>query len=93
MVKIAQREKVVDFPPELEAPWPYLQQNFGVTAESGNNTANVLHNFDESGERIYKINVGLSDIVQNSEEIFFRMFYDLEVLVSRNDDSSTRIYD
>ncbi|KAL9581044.1 MAG: hypothetical protein Q9212_004133 [Teloschistes hypoglaucus] len=80
VVKIAQREKVVDFPPELEAPWPYLQRNFGVTAESGNNTANVLHNFDESGERIYKINIGLSDLVQNSEETFFRMFYDFEVL-------------
>ncbi|KAL8770386.1 MAG: hypothetical protein Q9194_005182 [Teloschistes cf. exilis] len=80
VVKIAQCEKVVDSPPELEAPWAYLQRNFGVTAESGNNTVNVLHNSDESGERIYKINVGLSDLVQDSEETFFRMFYDLEVL-------------
>lgn len=80
VVKIAQLEKTVDFPPELDAPWPYLQRNFGVTAESGNNTANVLHNFDEKGERIYKINVGMSDLIRSSEEVFFRMFYDLEVL-------------
>ena len=68
-------------PPELETPWPYLQRNFGVSAESGNNTSNVLHSFDESGERVYKINVGMSDLVRNSEDNFFRMLYDLEVLV------------
>lgn len=52
-----------------------------MTAQSGNNTANVLHNFDERGERIHKINVGMSDLIRSSEEAFFRMFYDLEVLV------------
>lgn len=82
MVKVAQLEKVLDFPPELDVPWPFLQRKFGVTAESGNNTANVLHNFDEKGDRVYKINVGLSELVRSSEEAFFRMFYTLEVLVS-----------
>ena len=81
VVKVAQVEKLVEFPPELDVPWPYLQRNFGVTAESGNNTANVLHNFNENGERVYKINVGMSDLIMSSEETFFRMFYDLEVLV------------
>ena len=61
-------------------PWEFLQRAFGVTAESGNNTANVLHNFDASGARIFKINVGMKDLITNSEEAFFRMFYDLEVL-------------
>ena len=65
-------------------PWPYLQRHFGVTAESGNNTANVLHNFDEKGERVYKINVGMSDLIRSSEEVFFRMFHDLEILVCIN---------
>ena len=82
VVKVAQREKVVDFPQELDVPWPYLQRTFGVTAESGNNTANVLHNFDERGERVYKINVGMSDLITSSEEVFFRMFYNVELLVS-----------
>ena len=81
VVKVAQQESVVDFPPELDAPWPYLQRNFGVTAESGNNTANVVHNFNERAERVYRINVGMSDLFQSSEDVFFRMFYDLEVLV------------
>ncbi len=52
-----------------------------MTADSGNNTANVLLNFDEKGERVYKINVGMSDLIRSSEEVFFRMFYNLEVLV------------
>jgi len=58
-----------------------LQRNFGVTAESGNNTANVVHNFNEHTERVYKINIGMSDLIQSSEDVFFRMFYDLEILV------------
>ncbi|KAG8526305.1 uncharacterized protein KY384_000298 [Bacidia gigantensis] len=80
VVKVAQLEKTVDFPESLNVPWPYLQQSFGVEADSGNNTANVLHNFNEKGERVYKINVGMSDVITSSEETFFRMFYDLEVL-------------
>ena len=78
---MAQEETIVDFPPALNAPWPYLQRKFGVTAASGNNTANVLHNFNERGERVYRINVGMSDLIRSSEEAFFRMFYNLEVLV------------
>ncbi|KAL8998274.1 MAG: hypothetical protein Q9188_006139 [Gyalolechia gomerana] len=80
VVKVAQLEKIVEFPPALDVPWPYLQRSFGVEADSGNNTANVLHNFNEQGERVYKINVGMSDVITSSEETFFRMFYDLEVL-------------
>ena len=82
VVKVAQLEKIVEFPHALDVPWPYLQRTFGVEADSGNNTANVLHNFNEKGERVYKINFGMSDVITSSEETFFRMFYDLEVLVS-----------
>lgn len=82
VVKVAQAEKVVEFPPELEIPWPFLQRHFGVTAESGNNTSNVLLNFSETGERVFKINIGVSDMITSSEETFFRMFYDIEVMVS-----------
>ncbi|KAE8149661.1 hypothetical protein BDV25DRAFT_155887 [Aspergillus avenaceus] len=80
VVKVAQLEKIVDFPPELDVPWPYLQRSFRVDADSGNNTANVLHNFDENGERVFKINVGLNELITSSEDAFFRLFYDLEVL-------------
>ncbi|CAD6440169.1 407eb133-dff1-43af-a450-16cd04a5ef6e [Sclerotinia trifoliorum] len=80
VVKVAQLEKIVEFPSELDAPWPYLQRNFGVNADAGNNTSNVLLNFNTRGERIYRINVGMSDLIRSSEEVFFQMFYDLEVV-------------
>lgn len=82
MVKVAQLERIVEFPSELDAPWPYLQRNFGVDADAGNNTSNVLLNFNTKGERIYRINVGMSHLIRSSEKVFFQMFYDLEVVVS-----------
>ncbi|MCJ1269100.1 hypothetical protein MMC22_008989 [Lobaria immixta] len=65
---------------ELDAPWPFFQRNFGVTSEGGNITSNVLHTYNEKGERVYKVNIGMSDLIRSSEEIFFRMFYDVEIL-------------
>lgn len=82
VVKIAQEESIIELPPELDIPWPYLQRKFGVDADSGNNTANVLLNFNERGERIYRINVRLDDTIQRSEDKFFWLFYDVEVKVS-----------
>ncbi|KAH6639607.1 hypothetical protein C7974DRAFT_135175 [Boeremia exigua] len=79
VVKVAQAETVIEFPPELDAPWSYLQRSFGVTAMSGNNTSNVLLNFDERGERVFRINVRMSKLIQSSEEAFFQMFYDVEL--------------
>ncbi|PQE23419.1 Indoleamine 23-dioxygenase protein [Rutstroemia sp. NJR-2017a BBW] len=80
VVRVAQVEKIVEFPAELDAPWAYLQRNFGVDADAGNNTSNVLLNFNTRGERIYRINVGMSEVIKTSEEVFFQMFYDLEVV-------------
>lgn len=81
VVKVAQAETVIDFPVELDSAWAPLQRHFGCTAESGNNTANVLYNFTPDGNRVFKINVGQSDEIVSSEEAFFRMFYDIEALV------------
>ncbi len=82
VVKQAQIETVLDFPAELDVPWHYLQRNFGMSGESGNIAANVLLNFDQRGERVYQINVRMSDLIRTAEDIFFRMFLDVEVLVS-----------
>ncbi|EFE33750.1 uncharacterized protein ARB_07215 [Trichophyton benhamiae CBS 112371] len=71
VVEFAQREQVLELPPELDLPWDYLQRNFGVTAASGNNTANVLLNINKRGERVYKINVAMSSLIRSSEETFF----------------------
>lgn len=87
---MAQQEKTVDLPRELEVPWPYLQRHFGVTADCGNNTANVLLNFDERENRVYRINVGLGDPVASSEETFFRIFRDVEIIVSGYEERRVR---
>ncbi|KAF3481967.1 uncharacterized protein GIQ15_04726 [Arthroderma uncinatum] len=80
IVKVAQLETIVEFPPELVIPWSYFQRKFGVTSECGNGTANVLHNFSQKGEIIYKINVGVPDLITSSEEAFFRIFRQIETL-------------
>ncbi|KAK3337589.1 cytochrome P450 [Cercophora scortea] len=81
VVKVAQLETTLAFPPELDAPWPYLQSHFGLTADSGNIMSNVVLGFNPSGtERVYKINVGadIPDLVKSSEDAFYRIFYDME---------------
>ncbi|KAL9114487.1 MAG: hypothetical protein Q9227_001568 [Pyrenula ochraceoflavens] len=80
VVKVAQQEKIIEFPAELVIPWPFLQRHFGVTAESGNHTSNVMLNCDERGNRVYKINVGRSDPIMTTEDNFFRMVYNVEKL-------------
>lgn len=81
LVKVAQDEKIVAFPAQIETTWAHLQRHFGVESDSGSNTSNVLHNYNESGERAYKINVDISPLVTSTEDAFFRMFYDVEVMV------------
>ncbi|KAK0625038.1 hypothetical protein B0T17DRAFT_590747 [Bombardia bombarda] len=78
VVKVAQQEATVDLPPELDAPWPFLQRRFGVTADSGNIMANIIQPFDEKGDRVYKINVSLSDPIQETEDAFCRLFVRME---------------
>ncbi|KAI0458561.1 hypothetical protein F5B21DRAFT_512050 [Xylaria acuta] len=80
VVKIAQLEKVVNFPPELSAPWPYLQRYYGFTSDGGNHTSNVLMNFNPRGERMFKFNNSLYPLIQSAEEGFFRLLYDIDVM-------------
>ncbi|KAJ2986820.1 hypothetical protein NUW58_g4850 [Xylaria curta] len=78
VVKVAQLEKIVDFPPELSVPWPYLQRYYGFTSDSGNHTSNVLMNFNTRGERILKFSDSLYPPVRLAEEGFFRLLYDID---------------
>ncbi|KAI1754197.1 hypothetical protein F4782DRAFT_493595 [Xylaria castorea] len=80
VVKVAQLEKVVDFPPELSVLWPYLQRYYGFTSDGGNHTSNVLMNFNSRGERIFKFNNSRYPLIQSAEEGFFRLLYDIDVM-------------
>ena len=79
VVRVAQLEKVVDLPPELSRPWDHLQRYFGCASESGNNTSNLVLNFDEHESHVFQINTGLSHSVLSAEEAFARIFRDVEV--------------
>ncbi|KAI0857450.1 hypothetical protein F4860DRAFT_489706 [Xylaria cubensis] len=80
VVKVAQLEKVVDFPTELSVTWPYLQRYYGFTSDGGNHTSNVLMNFNTRGERIFKFNNSPYPLIQSAEEGFFRLLYDIDVM-------------
>ncbi|KAH7094616.1 hypothetical protein FB567DRAFT_565799 [Paraphoma chrysanthemicola] len=80
LVKVVQEERIIEFPAQLETTWRHLQRTFGVDSDSGSNTSNVLLNFNQKGERAYKINLEISELVTSTEEAFFRMFYDVEVM-------------
>jgi hypothetical protein len=59
-------------------PWVHLQRHFGCPSESGNNTSNLVLNFDAHGHYVYKINTGMATAITNGEEAFARIFYDVE---------------
>lgn len=81
VVKVAQLERTVDFPAELDEPWAYLQRQYGCSSPSGNNTSNLVLNFDVHGQHVFRINTGMPDLVTSSEEAFARIFYNVELLV------------
>ncbi|KAL2130880.1 hypothetical protein VTI74DRAFT_5834 [Chaetomium olivicolor] len=80
VVRLAQLEKTVSLPLELVLPWAYQQRHFGLASESGNNTSNLVLNFDPSGTYTLKINPGLPKRITTSEEAFARIFHDVETL-------------
>jgi hypothetical protein len=81
VVKVAQMDKFITFPPELDAPWRYLQRHFGLTSDGGNLTSNFFYNIDQHGALVYEVNRASSEIIRNSEQNFVRIFYDTEVKV------------
>jgi hypothetical protein len=78
IVKLAQHEQVVAFPPELDLPWSFLRRRYGVTSPGGNLTSNYFCNFDAKGQLVYPINVGLSETITTAEYLFAHIFPAIE---------------
>ncbi|KAJ5111074.1 hypothetical protein N7532_001609 [Penicillium argentinense] len=67
IVKVAQEEKIIDFPQELDIPWAFLQRRYGVNSQGGNLMSNFHCNFDSNGELVYKLNNGMAEPVPSAE--------------------------
>ncbi|KAL4784551.1 hypothetical protein BJX76DRAFT_356907 [Aspergillus varians] len=80
VVRVVQEEKIIDFPPELDMPWPFICRRYGVTSMGGNVMANYFCNFDDQERIVYQINCGLSDVIRTAEYNFAHMFVVIERL-------------
>ena len=81
VVKVAQEEKQISFPLEIDMPWSFIQRRFDITSPSGNIMANAVCNLDTHGKVVYPVNEGMSDTVRSTELAWSRIFYDSEVMV------------
>lgn len=79
VVKVAQLEKEVILPKELVVPWHALQRHFGCMSDSGNNTSNLVLNFDLDGSHVFKANQGMTGRIEFAEKAFARIFHETEV--------------
>ncbi|OXV07235.1 hypothetical protein Egran_05001 [Elaphomyces granulatus] len=80
VIKAAQKEKFIDLPPELELPWSFLRQHYGVTSQGGNCTSNYFYNFDARENLVYQINCSSTETIRSAEYHFAHMFPVMEKL-------------
>ncbi|KAJ7872704.1 hypothetical protein B0H13DRAFT_1633803 [Mycena leptocephala] len=85
VVREAQIETYISFPPELDEPWQLLQRYFGFTSPGGGlstcqyfNTGGVETNF----KPVYCAVRGLPELHQNTTYWHFRLFLEIEYRAS-----------
>ncbi|QSZ32491.1 hypothetical protein DSL72_002069 [Monilinia vaccinii-corymbosi] len=78
VVKLAQQERVIEFPACLDLAWSYLKRRYGATSQGGNIASNYLCNFDERGQIAYPINLGMDELIQSAEYNFGHVFHHME---------------
>ncbi|EGN94595.1 hypothetical protein SERLA73DRAFT_77957 [Serpula lacrymans var. lacrymans S7.3] len=78
IVREAQNETSLDFPPELEWPSLALRQRYGHTSPGGCLTSNVLCNLDDEKEVVYSCTAGMSNIHRSAEKVNAWLFREME---------------
>ncbi len=78
---MAQVEKFIDLPPELELPWLFFRRHHGITSQGGNVTSNYFCNFGKEENIVYEINCGMPEIIKSAEYNFAHMFILMEKVV------------
>ncbi|KAJ5894320.1 hypothetical protein N7495_006011 [Penicillium taxi] len=68
IVKIAQQEKIIEFPPELDLPWGFICQWYGIQSQGGNVMSNFHCNLGRDGSRLeYAINGSMPEPIPSAE--------------------------
>ncbi|KAJ5088342.1 hypothetical protein N7456_011958, partial [Penicillium angulare] len=68
VVKIVQEEKIVKFPVELDIPWDFICQRYGIESGGGNTMSNFHCNLDMENKRVtYAINGSLPEPIPSAE--------------------------
>ncbi|KAJ5903316.1 hypothetical protein N7504_005699 [Penicillium tannophilum] len=78
VVKVAQEEKLIDFPPELDLPWNFIRRRYNIKSQGGNVTSNYLCNFGKEGQLVYEINSGMAENIRSAEYNFAHIFVAME---------------
>ncbi|KAF9067291.1 hypothetical protein BDP27DRAFT_1328994 [Rhodocollybia butyracea] len=78
VVREAQNEKSLQFPHELDIPWPYIQRRLGITSPGGSMSSNSYYNFDANRNIVYPITAGLSEEHNRTELWNSLLFVEIE---------------
>lgn len=67
IVKVAQEEKFVDLPSELDVPWTFLRRRYGIESQGGDLMSNFFCNFDAKNRLVYQVNAGMPEPIPSAE--------------------------
>lgn len=78
-----QREKIIEFPSELDIPWGFICQRYGIESMGGNVMSNFHCNMDWGNEKIaYPINGSMPEPIPSAEYNLIYAFTEPESKVS-----------
>lgn len=82
IVHVAQQEKTLEIPEELELPWRALKRHFRINGQGGNLSSNVYFAFNDRPKLEFSCCWGLSDDHIRTEHWTDYLFVGMEDLVS-----------
>ncbi|KAJ7733157.1 hypothetical protein B0H16DRAFT_1769549 [Mycena metata] len=78
IVREAQHETGLSFPPQLNTPWAALQHVFGFISPGGNLTSNIYCAFNARRDLEYSFTVGMSTVHRETERWNATLFLEME---------------
>lgn len=78
IVRVAQKEKCLTFPVELDIPWAFACRRYGVESQGGNMMSNFYCNLDVGRRIVYRVNSAMPEPIPSAEYRFVNSFNDTE---------------